>query len=174
MADEDRDRWEARYRAGSNSTEEPDPVLRRALALAPPAGRALDVACGRGRHAIALARAGYAVDAIDISPTAVASGRERGRGLGISWRIADLDAAGLERGVYAIVVCVDFTDERLVPRVLASLAPGGVLAYAAHPRASCRHGPRPGDVARWFAPLETLVHEESESRVDYVGRKPPG
>jgi SAM-dependent methyltransferase len=154
VADADRSKWEARYRAGAHDATEPVPLLARALRHAPAAGRALDLACGRGRHAIALARAGYDVDAVDISPTALASGRERAGGLPIRWIEADLDDFPPEEAAYAVVVWVGFTDEALVPRVLAALQPGGVLVYAARPRATCRFGPEPG-----------------EDRVRYAGRK---
>jgi SAM-dependent methyltransferase len=170
VAEEDRARWEERYRAGSHPETEPDPILGIALRFAPPAGRALDVACGRGRHAIALARRGYRVDAVDLSPTALASARERARGLDIRWIEADLDTWEPERRAYALVLCVDFTDERLFARLLGALAPGGVLAYAARPRARCSYGPKPGDVARWFSPLRTLHSLGTADRVEFVGR----
>jgi SAM-dependent methyltransferase len=42
-----------------------------------PGGRALDLGCGPGRNALYLAAAGFAVDAVDLSPTAIAWARER-------------------------------------------------------------------------------------------------
>ncbi len=39
--------------------------------------RALDLGCGAGRNALHLARRGFEVDAVDLSPTAVAWARER-------------------------------------------------------------------------------------------------
>ena len=50
----------------------------------------LDVACGAGRHAIPLARAGYDVTAVDISSDFLAKGRDAGRGLAIDWREGDM------------------------------------------------------------------------------------
>ncbi|HET6704688.1 class I SAM-dependent methyltransferase [Amycolatopsis sp.] len=35
-------------------------------------GRALELGCGPGRNALRLAAAGYEVDAVDLSPTAIA------------------------------------------------------------------------------------------------------
>ncbi|WP_049578905.1 class I SAM-dependent methyltransferase [Streptomyces sp. SBT349] len=40
-------------------------------------GRALDLGCGPGRNALRLAAAGFAVDAVDLSPVAIAWGEER-------------------------------------------------------------------------------------------------
>jgi SAM-dependent methyltransferase len=169
---EARAKWDAKYRAGSHPTSEPVPLLAEALVHAPP-GRALDLACGRGRHAIALARHGrHAVDAIDISPVGLASARERAGDLAIRWMEADLHEAKLETAAYQVVVWVHFTYEALVPRVLAALAPGGVLVFCARPRVLCRYGPVPGVVQRWFAPLRTLVHRETEDRIEYAGAKP--
>ncbi|RAJ70333.1 tellurite resistance protein TehB [Streptomyces sp. Amel2xB2] len=42
-------------------------------------GRALDLGCGPGRNALWLAALGFEVDAVDLSPTAVAWAEERAR-----------------------------------------------------------------------------------------------
>jgi SAM-dependent methyltransferase len=167
----DRARWEEKYRAGVHPESDPDPVLLRALPFAPPRGRALDVACGRGRHAIALARLCYRVDAVDVSPLGLASARGRAGMLGVRWIEADLDGWMPEPGAYALITCVNFTDDALLRRLLAALAPGGVLAYASNLRGNRRHGPRPGDIGRWFAPLRALHAREADGRAAYAGRK---
>jgi SAM-dependent methyltransferase len=61
-----------------------------------PAGRrVLDMACGRGRHSIQLARAGYDVTGIDLSPRAVdiARGRTAAESLEIEFRVGDMREA---------------------------------------------------------------------------------
>ncbi|GAO12099.1 class I SAM-dependent methyltransferase [Streptomyces lydicamycinicus] len=45
-------------------------------------GRALDLGCGPGRNALHLASLGFTVDAVDLSPAAVAWGEERAREAG--------------------------------------------------------------------------------------------
>ncbi|MGE7384543.1 class I SAM-dependent methyltransferase [Streptomyces sp. NPDC004126] len=45
-------------------------------------GRALDLGCGPGRNALHLASLGFEVDAVDLSPTAVAWAEERARETG--------------------------------------------------------------------------------------------
>jgi SAM-dependent methyltransferase len=47
------------------------------LAACPAGGDLLDVPCGYGRHAIPLARAGYRVTGVDLSPTLLAEARRR-------------------------------------------------------------------------------------------------
>ena len=172
MTEADRDRWDARYQEGSHQSDsEPDALLTEALQHAPARGRAIDLACGRGRHAIALARAGYDVEAVDISPAALSAAREQAQGLEILWHAADLDEFRLPESAFAVVCCINFSDRALAARMVASLAPGGVLVFATCPQEQSRFSPPPGEVTAWFASLEALVHREDERRIEFVGRK---
>ena len=60
--------------------------------LIPRPGRALDVACGRGRHALFLAERGLAVTAVDRDPRALEGLRAEAarRRLTVEARIVDL------------------------------------------------------------------------------------
>lgn len=66
-------------------TEKPDESLASYLerGLLRP-GRALDLGCGPGRNALHLATAGFTVDAVDLSPSALAWARERARAAGVA------------------------------------------------------------------------------------------
>lgn len=73
------------------------PFIRRAL-LAAGARSVLDVACGSGHHAIALAKEGYAVSAADASPEMLALARRNAAEEGVSIQfepasLGDLGAA---------------------------------------------------------------------------------
>ncbi len=72
--------------------QQPHPVLVGWLEEnAPHGGRALEVGCGIGDNAAALARAGYEVTAFDISPNAVEWARDRFPDVpGLEFVVADL------------------------------------------------------------------------------------
>jgi SAM-dependent methyltransferase len=65
--------------------------LETLLALRPPL-RVLDLPCGQGRHAIELARRGYEVTGVDLSPflLAVAEERARANGVRVRWLAGDM------------------------------------------------------------------------------------
>ncbi|MEV5125860.1 class I SAM-dependent methyltransferase [Streptomyces decoyicus] len=58
-------------------------------------GRALDLGCGPGRNALHLAAAGFAVDAVDLSPAALAWAEDRAREAGADVRFLRGDAFAL-------------------------------------------------------------------------------
>lgn len=55
----------------------PQPALAELLDAFPPAGPVLDVGCGSGDHAIALARRGVAVLGVDVVPAAIDQARAK-------------------------------------------------------------------------------------------------
>ncbi|OIJ68683.1 SAM-dependent methyltransferase [Streptomyces mangrovisoli] len=61
-------------------------------------GRALDLGCGPGRNALHLASLGFTVDAVDMSPSAIAWARERARATGAEVRFVCGDAFALADG----------------------------------------------------------------------------
>ena len=93
MSDTDRRRWDARHAAAEDVVPLPPDVLRGREDLVPTGGRALDVACGRGAVALWLARRGLVVDAVDVSPVALAAAARRAADLPVRWR-GSLDVAG--------------------------------------------------------------------------------
>jgi SAM-dependent methyltransferase len=177
--------WEARYRAGARPHDgAPSGILRRWLPRLPK-GRALDVATGLGRNALYLARAGYQVDAIDISAEGLrkAAARARQRGLRIRWIEADLDTYRLPENRYAVIVNAFFLKRRLIRALKSSARPGGVIVVETHlvtraadggPRRSSRSRLKPGELQRWFRDWEVLDLEEGPfnegGRVWQMGR----
>ncbi len=166
----ERTKWEARYAAGEYSHDGPPSGLLRRWLPSLPRGRALDVAAGLGRNAIFLARAGYTVDAIDISPTGLreAKRRARGRGLHIRWIEADLDIYTLPRGRYDLVINMFFLKRGLLGALKSAVRPGGVMILETHlesPRRDggppvLRHRLRRGELRRRFRGWDVLDLEE--------------
>jgi SAM-dependent methyltransferase len=61
------------------------------------AGRVLDLGCGAGRNAVYLASRGFTVDAVDLSPVAIAWAEDRARQAGATVRFHCGDAFTLAR-----------------------------------------------------------------------------
>ncbi len=189
MSDEDRDRWDARYRAAVVDGRA-DPSTPAALVAAAPwlptAGRALDLACGAGGAALALAAGGLVVDAVDVSPVALELVATAARRRGLAHRLftieADLDE-GLPpscAGPYDVVICLLFRSPVLVDAALA-LVPGGVVVAAAlstvgRDPAALGADPAflapPGELVEALAGFDVLRHVEAAGRADLVARRP--
>jgi SAM-dependent methyltransferase len=97
----------------------------------------LDVACGRGRHALVLAEHHYRVEAVDFALAAV---RElvqtaQARGLDLHGLVADVTRWPLPRERYALVVVTSFLERALFPALRAAIVPGGALLYETFVRA---------------------------------------
>ncbi|MFF1531429.1 SAM-dependent methyltransferase [Cellulomonas sp. NPDC058312] len=71
-----------------------------------PGTRVLELGCGPGRNAVWLAQQGCAVDALDLSATALAWGRERADAAGVAVRFVRADVLGW-RGEAPYDVVVD-------------------------------------------------------------------
>ena len=101
--------------------------------LLPATGRALDAACGRGRHALWLAAEGLTTLAVDRDPDAIAGLRAEAarRGLPVTAEVRDLEtgAPGLGAARFDVIVVVHYLHRPLVPVLVDALAPGGVLVY---------------------------------------------
>ncbi len=169
MSQSDTDRWEARYRAGAAYAAQPSTFVLDWLARLP-RGRALDVACGLGATAIALAGAGFEVEAIDIAPTALARAREAAerRGVAVDWRCADLAEWRLPEGHYDLIVNIHFVNRDLVAQFADALRPGGCLLFEQHLRwplpvagpGSPRFRLRPGELRHLLWQLDVVHYEE--------------
>ena len=119
----------------------PSEFLVEYAAKLPATGRALDLACGRGRNAVWLARRGFDVDAVDISAIALAKARSLAARHGVADRVhtieADLNAELPPlTGPYDVVICLHFRAPAIWPGMRELVAPGGVLVIetlARHP-----------------------------------------
>jgi SAM-dependent methyltransferase len=134
----DREQWDGHYADGFLpwDTGQPEPLLVELVqGGAIPVGRVLEIGCGTGTNAVWLARHGYDVVAVDISPLAVARARERAgeAGLGVDVREVDFLNEPLAAGLFDLVFdrgCFHVFDvaadqDRFAARVASLLAPGG-------------------------------------------------
>jgi SAM-dependent methyltransferase len=150
-----RDRWDERHR-DDGGTGTPSPFVVRALAAVAaairlPAGprRALDVACGRGRHALLLAEHGYRVAAADVSLVAVRqlTRTAAARGLPVHGLVTDVTSWPLPRRRYALVVVVSFLERAIFPALRDAVVPGGALLYETFVRDAHGNAPVRADFA---------------------------
>lgn len=133
MSQEDRERWD-RQHVETTGTEQPAAFLREIIEGGIwdlPRGRALDVACGKGRNALYLAAQGFDVTAVDVSPVALAAGRRRAeeRSLAITWQQADLDNFEFDERSFDLVINFNFLQRSLMPRLLAAVKRGGFFIF---------------------------------------------
>ncbi len=170
-------KWEERYRKGELLDRPGSPLLEEVWRLWPaPPGRALDLACGPGRHAIEFARRGWQVTAIDAAPTAIRRLKERASALGlrVDARVADLEATPelIEPQSFDVIADFCYLQRDLFPRLRAALRPGGLLVaelLLVDPRPETPPmNPAflldPGELPALAAPLEILHYAEGPSR----------
>ena len=153
----------------------PSPWLFECADLIPRTGRTLDVACGRGRHALLIASTGLAVTALDRDVAALARLQDQADRLGlpVHTRVTDLEADNVDLAEpgYALVLVTRYLHRPLLPHLLLSLAPGGVLIYETFldKQAELGHPKnpdfllKPGELVKLVQPLEVLRQFEGEA-----------
>jgi tellurite methyltransferase len=97
-----------------------------------PRGRVLDIAMGNGRNAIYLAKAGFKVEGVDMSPEAVNTALELSQkaGVAIKAQIADLESNyQIEKGAYDVIICFNYLQRSLIPQIRDGIRLGGMVVY---------------------------------------------
>jgi rhodanese-related sulfurtransferase len=167
-------RWTGPREYGPGEVRGPSDWLLANTDLLPRGGSALDVACGRGRHALLLASAGFRVRAIDAELAHV----DRLRTIAARLHL-EVDAAvvNLEHGdpalgerAFDVVLVFNYLHRPLVPAIVGAVKPGGLLFYqtftvdqAARGRpTSPEHLLAHGELPRLAAPLTILREHEGE------------
>jgi tellurite methyltransferase len=166
----DRQEWESRYRQRQDDGIRPPSSFLVEHLHRLPAGRALDIATGDGRHALYLARHGWRVEAIDFAHTASARVQMLARrdALPVGVVQADLDNFRLPRERYDVVVNVRYLQRSLFPALKACVRRGGAVVFETfirdqqqlgHPRNPAFLLER-GELAAQFEDFEVLACEE--------------
>jgi len=177
VSEEDRRHWDERH-AEAGIAEVDAGAFASIEHLFPVGGRALEVACGRGKTAVWLAGRGMNVHGVDISPVAVELAGQLAVRIGVADRcrfeVWDLDE-GLPPGPPPdLVVCHMFREPRLDQPMIDLLAPGGMLAVATLSEVGAGPGrfrARPGELRGAFAELEVLAEAEDDGVAWFLGRK---
>ena len=140
--------------------------------LLPSRGTALDVASGRGRHALWLAARGLDVVAVDRDEAALAAlrGDAAARDVAVETRVVDLETAApaLPVDAFDVIVVVHYLHRPLFPLLRAALRSGGLLFYETFTRAQAARGKptnpafllEPGELVALAPPLEVLARRE--------------
>jgi tellurite methyltransferase len=175
--------WDAKHRIEAEGlVQEASTLLRELLPLLP-LGPALDLACGTGRNALFLARK-RPVTAVDRSEAALdalakraalagiavsrGSGIDRARS-GVRIVVADLERSQLPTEAFNAIICTDYLQRSLFPKMVAALAPNGMLMFETFTRAQLEfaEGPRdplylldPGELRTAFPQLKTVFYRE--------------
>jgi tellurite methyltransferase len=123
--------WNQHFADRDYTDPAPDPLLIQAADMLLP-GRALDLACGAGRHALYLARLGWHVTAVDFSAAAIGRLRAQGAGLEIDARLSDLerDEFAIAANAYELICDFLYLQRNLFPQIREGIHPGGVFVGA--------------------------------------------
>jgi SAM-dependent methyltransferase len=142
--------------------------------LLPHEGRALDIACGRGRHALWLADHGLTTLAVDRDPVAIRELNDAAREGRLPLRAEVSDLEGRETSFHGstfdVIVAFHYLHRPLFPALIEALAPGGLLVYETFTRAQAARGKptnpdfllKPGELLELVRPLEVLASREGD------------
>ena len=184
--------WDQRYLRGEHTTKEPSPLLRTAIESLKP-GRALDIACGVGRHAILLAEHDWHVTAVDSSRAGIEILQQRAREAGVTvlTRVANLESGEfqIEAATYDLICVFYYLQRDLFPSIGAGVKPGGTVVAAIHLNDGKQDAKpanpafllEPGELKQLFADWEITYYREGESdegghhhdTAYLIARKPP-
>lgn len=97
-----------------------------------PGGRVLDVAMGTGRNTIFLAKNGFEVEGIDISPEAIDDAIAAAREAGVTIKALVANLRGkyrIEKAAYDVIICFNYLQRSLIPQIKDGLRNGGMIIY---------------------------------------------
>jgi SAM-dependent methyltransferase len=127
--------WDKKYASGKYSTGEPHKLLALLTVNLLP-GKALDLACGTGRHAIFLAAKGWQVTAVDSSRVGLEIARKCAaeKNLAIDFQLADLEKGEFEirPDSYDLICDFYYLQTDLFPKMKVGLRSGGIVMVVVH------------------------------------------
>ncbi len=167
--------WAGPREFGPGVLRGPSPWLIEQADLLPRGGRVLDVACGRGRHAMLLASAGFQVHAIDRDPDAIAFVEQTAERLSLQLQadVIDLETdppPSLGSREYDVVIAFNYLHRPLMPAIREAVKPGGLIYYQTFTTRQAERGRpsnpafllREGELSQLAAPFVVLRSREGE------------
>ena len=136
----------------------PSPLVVEAASLLPP-GRALDVACGTGRHTDYLRSLGWTVVPVDRATSVPGA------------LILDLELTPLPfpDASFDLIVMTLYLQRALWPTIRRLLRPAGLLATSA--KLTGRFAAAPGELREAFADWKVLRYREGDGVAELLARK---
>lgn len=168
---DDKARWNTKHQNVPMPTE-PCELVKRYVTHST-GKKALDIACGVGRHTHYIAEQGYEVDAVDISDYALSQLRPSSMIHPIE---SDLTTYSIHPNRYDLIVNINYLERTLFPSILSGLKPGGTLIFetfiVAHEEGY--HNPsnpdfllRSHELLDVFSDLEVILYEERNDKNMY-------
>jgi len=169
MSEKDRIKWNRKYHENPTLLEErpPSPLLEHALSEAK-GTKAIDLACGSGRHTLFLAKHGFDVDAVDISSVALSALEKRIGTLSVTLIEEDLEHYTPQKERYDLAIISNYLDRELIMRTATVLKKDALFiveTYMEHPENEKKDSNpdfllAPGELKELFANgFEILTYE---------------
>ena len=160
--------WDERYKSGKYSSAEPHKLLVEFVKKFKP-GKALDLACGTGRHANFLAEKGWNITAVDNSNVGIEIAKQRvtEKGLEVDYRVADLEKGEfeIEPNSYDLICDFYYLQRDLFEPMKQSVKTGGVIISTIHlfdpGEEHRRFVLRDGELLQYFNDFEILHYHET-------------
>ena len=176
MSQADQRKWDRIYTDKDGETVQPCRVLSAHAYLLPPAGDALDLACGRGANALYLAGKGYATCAWDLSEVVIQRLADQARQIGVPLSTVQRDVAANPPAPasFDIIVVSRYLERTIVPDIIAALKDGGLLFYQTFIREKTAdfgpHNPayrlQPNELLHLFQSLHIIYYHEEGTTGD--------
>ena len=176
MTRADQCKWDRIYTGKDQEAGRPCRVLSARSHLLPPAGLALDLACGRGANALYLAGKGYTTSAWDVSEVVVRRLAEQARQIGVQLDTQQRDVAANPPAPasFDIIVVSRYLERTIIPDIIAALKDEGLLFYQTFIREKVSDtGPRnpayrlqPNELLHLFKPLHIIYYREEGTTGD--------
>ena len=163
-------KWDKRYQ-GSTRVPDAARVVSENLHLLPRQGDALDLACGLGANALALAAQGLRTSAWDLSPLAIQKleAQAKAAGLEIAAEARNVVSSPPTPESFDVIVVAHFLERSLAQSLIRALRREGLLLYQTFTRARVSDtGPKNPDyrladnelLSTFVPPLALRVYRE--------------